>query len=174
MILEDKMERQMTATVFIVDEEKVLLLYHKKLKKWLPPGGHMEPNETPPEAAKREAMEEVGMDLEFITQENVWVDKWNAKSFERPFLCMIEEIPAHKDVPKHQHIDFIYVAKPVGDISIIHNIDESDAIAWFTQDEVSRLSDDVEIFVETKEIIRSVFAFCSLLTKVELKEPRSP
>jgi len=66
---------------------------HPKLKKWLPPGGHVEENESPPEAATREVKEETGLEITFIKQENIWIEKWNAKSFERPFLCLTEEIP---------------------------------------------------------------------------------
>jgi ADP-ribose pyrophosphatase YjhB (NUDIX family) len=32
----------------------VLLVYHRKLAMWLPPGGHVEPNELPDDAAVRE------------------------------------------------------------------------------------------------------------------------
>ena len=45
--------RQFTTSVYILEEQKVLLIFHKKLQKWLPPGGHIEPNEAPPEAARR-------------------------------------------------------------------------------------------------------------------------
>ncbi len=149
--------RQMTAAVYIVADDKVLLLYHKKLRKWLPPGGHLDPNETPPEGALREAKEETGLDVAFIAQENVWIERWNAKSFERPFLCLIEEIPAHGGQPEHQHIDFVYIARPIGNGALTQNTVESDGLAWYTLEEVEDLIDDEEIFVETKEVIRVVF-----------------
>jgi 8-oxo-dGTP pyrophosphatase MutT (NUDIX family) len=37
------------------------MLKHKKLGKWLPPGGHIEPNELPDDAACREVLEETGL-----------------------------------------------------------------------------------------------------------------
>ena len=86
------MERQFTATVYIIEAQRTLLIYHRKLQKWLPPGGHLEANETPPEAARREALEETGMEITFMMQENVWIDRWNARSFERPYLCLLEDI----------------------------------------------------------------------------------
>jgi ADP-ribose pyrophosphatase YjhB (NUDIX family) len=52
------MKKQYTATVFILQDDKVLLIYHKKLKKWLPPGGHLEEGELPSAGAIREAKEE--------------------------------------------------------------------------------------------------------------------
>src|SRR5688572_11893005 len=108
------MERQFTASVYILDQDRVLLIYHRKLQKWLQPGGHIDPNEIPSEAAIREALEETGLEVEIIPQENVWVNHWNAKSFERPFLCQLQEIPEHKGQPAHQHVDFQYLARPIG------------------------------------------------------------
>ena len=52
------MERHFTTTVYLLHKEKVLLLFHPKLKKWLPPGGHIEMDESPPIAARRKVMEE--------------------------------------------------------------------------------------------------------------------
>ena len=44
------MTRDFTVATFVVHEGKVLLLWHRKLGMWLPPGGHIEPNELPDEA----------------------------------------------------------------------------------------------------------------------------
>lgn len=149
------MERQFCATVYIVEDDRVLLIFHKKLKKWLPPGGHLNPHETPAEGAQREVLEETGLKIEFIKQENVWVERWNANSFERPYLCLVEEIPAYKDVPAHQHIDFLYLARPVGGKEQ-QNTTETDGLRWFTLEEVEALIPDEEIFVETQQVIRTI------------------
>ena len=149
------MERHFTATTFIIDDNKVLLVYHRKLQKWLPPGGHLDPNETPPEAARREVLEETGLEISFIMQENLWFENWNAKSFERPFMCSLENIPAHGDQPEHQHIDLIYVARPIGG-KLCRNETESRDIRWFTLDEVEELKSDAEIFQETKQAIQKL------------------
>ena len=73
------MKKQFTTSVYILHQGQVLLLMHPKLKKWLPPGGHVEENESPPEAAKREVKEETGLEITFIKQENLWVKRWNAR-----------------------------------------------------------------------------------------------
>ncbi len=150
------MKKQITATVYIVEDHRVLLIFHNKLKKWLPPGGHLEPNEIPSEGARREAKEETGLDIEFITDEHVWVDRWNAKSFERPFMCMVEEIPAINGHEAHQHIDMIYLAKPAGG-DLILNPNETEDCRWFALDELEKLAPDEDIFVETKEVIKTIF-----------------
>jgi 8-oxo-dGTP pyrophosphatase MutT (NUDIX family) len=140
-------EKHFTATAYIVDQGKVLLLMHPKLKKWLPPGGHVDLNETPPECAKREALEETGLEIELIQQENLWLNFWNASSIERPYLCLLENIPAFGDKPAHQHIDMIYLAKPLRGTLL-------KGVRWFSLDEVETLIDDQEIFAETKTTIR--------------------
>lgn len=147
------MDRQFTASVYIIENESVLLINHKKLKKWLPPGGHLDPNETPPEAAKREALEETGLSIEFIRQENIWITQSNASSFERPFMCLIEEIPETPLQASHQHIDFIYLAKPI-EGALVCNHQETEGVRWFTLDEIEKMTSDVDIFEETKQTIR--------------------
>ena len=42
-----------------------MLHLHKRLDLWLQPGGHIEPGETPWDAARREAHEETGLDVTF-------------------------------------------------------------------------------------------------------------
>lgn len=151
------MERHFTATVYILDGDRVLLIHHRKLQKWLPPGGHVDPNETPAEAARREAYEETGMQINFIKQENIWINEPNAKSFERPYMCMIEDIPPHGTTPAHQHIDFIYLAEAAeGVVQMNHT--ETLGIRWFTMDEVDALQVGTDLFHDTKMAIRSIFS----------------
>lgn len=147
------MKKHFTTSVYILYEAKILLLKHPKLKKWLPPGGHLEENESPPDGAKREVKEETGLEIEMIPQENIWVNQWNAKSFERPFLCLIENIPSHKTEEAHQHLDLIYLARPIG-----NTIPQSDVpIDWFTLDAIQAMKSDIEIFKETQEVIQAIF-----------------
>jgi 8-oxo-dGTP pyrophosphatase MutT (NUDIX family) len=148
------MERHFTATVYLIFEEKILLLMHPKIQKWLPPGGHLELGETPSECGKREVLEETGLEIEWILQENLWIDRWNAKSIERPYLCLLENIPMHGNTPAHQHIDCIYLAKPIGGHLI-----SSAKIRWFSLEEVLSLRSDEEIFTETQETITHILKF---------------
>ncbi len=138
------MEKQFTATVYIFNDRKVLLHHHAKLGKWLPPGGHVELNETPPDAARREVMEETGLEIEFIEQENLKISAYNGTSFERPYLCLLENIPAYKDKPAHQHMDMIYLAKPVG------MKEDLNGFRWFSYEELQGL----ELFPDVAEVLR--------------------
>lgn len=78
------MKKEFTSSVYLIENQMVLLIYHLKLQKWLSPGGHVEANETPAEAAKREVLEETGLEIEFLSQENLSINCWNAKSIDRP------------------------------------------------------------------------------------------
>lgn len=151
------MMRQFVTTCYVVEEEKFLLLFHPKHQKWLPPGGHLEPNETPPEAAKREVREETGLEIEFLLQENVWIEESNATSLPRPFSCLLENIPPWKNEPEHQHIDFIYIGRPVGGTLMEGK--------WFTLEEVHSLLPDKEIFVDTQETIQQIALELTVLSQ---------
>lgn len=146
------MKREFTATVYIFQDNKVLLLEHKKFRKWLAPGGHVEVDETPPEAAKREVLEETGLEIAFIQQENLWIDFWNAHSIERPYMCLLASSPPHPDKPPHQHIDMVYVARPIGGQLL-----EGGSLRWFTQEEIQALVPDEEIFAETQKVLCHLF-----------------
>lgn len=140
------MERHFTATVYILHHQKLLLHKHAKLGKWLPPGGHVEPNEMPPDAARRETLEETGLEIEFVGEENLHVDACNAKSFKRPFLCLLEEIPQTKTQAAHQHMDMIYVAKPIG--GQLNN----NEFQWLSLAELEAMQN--ELFPDTLQVAR--------------------
>lgn len=138
------MEKHFTATSYIIDDEKVLLHLHEKIGKWLPPGGHIEENEAPHEAAIREAKEETGLDIHILSDDPLFIHKSNARSLPRPWMILLEEIPEHKGVPFHQHIDCIYAAEPIGGTLM-------EGFEWLSLDEVEALD---TIFEETREVIR--------------------
>ena len=143
------MDKEFTASVYIIAHQRVLLIHHPKLNKWLPPGGHVEKNETPAETARREAIEETGWDIQFLSQENIHVHYPNATSIARPYLCLLENIPPHGNLPAHQHIDFVYIAKPINQIS-----QPSLICQWFEWSELRELIPEQEIFQETLDVLQ--------------------
>ena len=80
-------EKHFTSTAFVLHpiEDKFLLHWHSKVKAWLPPGGHIENNETPVEAVKRETFEETGIHIKLYN--------FNSSMSEIPFSD-VKEIPA--------------------------------------------------------------------------------
>ena len=54
----EAMRREYVATGYVVHQDQVLLIWHRELHQWLPPGGHIELNELPDDAVVREILEE--------------------------------------------------------------------------------------------------------------------
>ena len=154
------MHRHFTATAFIVDSQKrTLLLWHKRLGRWMPPGGHVEADELPEEAAKRECKEETGLDVEIIgdAQEDLFTgNPQEGCMLKKPIAMLLEEIPAYplRNEPAHQHIDFLFLARPLDESQVLTlNADEGHEMRWFTKEEVEKLNETKEIFANVKTYI---------------------
>lgn len=115
------MDKHFCVTVYIVKDNKVLLIDHKKLGKWLPAGGHVEPNESPEDAAKRESEEETGLDIDLIPRDELST----AWGVQRNILN-----------EEHEHFDIIYCAKPQKG-EILLNERETNGIQWFSLEEIN-------------------------------------
>lgn len=102
-------ERHHTSTAYIVSEGRTLLLWHHKLLMWLPPGGHLEPNEDPVQAALREALEESGVEVQVIAPPRLLVVD-SPEVVAPPAVILIEDI-VRADQPFHQHIDHVYFTR---------------------------------------------------------------
>lgn len=149
------MKREFVATTYIFKDDKMLFVYHNKLKKWVPPGGHLNQNELPHEGAIREAYEETGLKINLLSYETFELNSDNATNLPKPFLIMLEKVPEFGAMSEHQHIDFIYGAEVLeGDL--LENAEETTGIQWFTLDEVYGLVDQGEAFPETPKVIEFI------------------
>jgi 8-oxo-dGTP pyrophosphatase MutT (NUDIX family) len=111
------MEREFTVAVFVVQEGRVLLHWHRRLARWLPPGGHIDAGELPDEAAVRETLEETGLAVELLdapradappgASGGAAAPGGGPRRLVQPLGIQLEDIP-----PGHQHIDLIYLARP--------------------------------------------------------------
>lgn len=102
----EPIERHHTATAYIVARGRTLLLWHRGLRMWLPPGGHLEPNEDPVQGALREAREEAGLAVEVIPPPGLLAVE-RPLVLPPPAVILIEDI-VRPDQPFHQHIDHVY------------------------------------------------------------------
>lgn len=114
-----------TGSAIVVGPRGVVLLRHKRLGMWLQPGGHIDPGESPWEAAVREAREETGLDVRF--------------DGDAPPLVHVDVHPGGRG---HTHLDLRYLVHG-GDADPTPPEGESQEIGWFDWDAaVERASDD--------------------------------
>lgn len=153
------MKREFTATSFIFHEKQLLLLFHRKFQRWLPPGGHVEPNELPCEAAIREAFEETGLTIQLLG-EGLCLPPY---SRVRPYLILLYPIPPFEEEPAHEHMDFAYLAKPSCPTSLL-TPKEGHLLKWFSQQEILDASAE-QLFPETRTLALHLFE--KLATKLQ-------
>ncbi len=148
-----------TASVFLIVDGRVLLVKHKKINKWLGPGGHIDENELPHEAAEREFLEETGIKVQIYNPSKDFVarqlvarqlneDLFHPLPFaiSEHWVCqdnysrrLVATEQNQQFIPNAQwskgcekHLNFTYLAKAIGSLEINPNEGESQEIAWFT------------------------------------------
>ena len=127
--MEDK-KIDLTVGACIVFRGKILLMHHKKLNKWLFPGGHIATNETPDRAIIREVREETGLNLNFA---NFSMLKQSPEEIEKLAL------PFHTNlhsVGDHDHYCAYYLGT-VDNPDFIKNHESKD-LKWFDVEEIKR------------------------------------
>ncbi|PRR84561.1 NUDIX hydrolase [Clostridium vincentii] len=124
-----KFNRTLTATVYIVNKDKVLLHNHKKYNTIFPVGGHIEADELPHEAALREAYEESGLKVNLYNDEKQ-LDLGRVQQLPRPINLLLENI-GHEQ----ENIDFIYFAT-TDTLNLRPGRGESSEFYWLTKEEI--------------------------------------
>lgn len=137
------------ASAFIINPEnkKILLVKHGDYDKWLQPGGHIEDDETPEEAAVREVYEETGLKITLIGEHFP-----REEDLIRPL-----GIQCNRKEDGNRFIDIIYAAKPnnTEDEPIIN--DESTEIGWFSRNELDRMPVFQDVKITMDHILRTYF-----------------
>jgi 8-oxo-dGTP pyrophosphatase MutT (NUDIX family) len=109
------MIRHFTSTGIVVANGASLVHWHKKVQAWLAPGGHVEPNEDPVQATLREVLEETGLAVRILPT-SIPPGISNLEQVTPPFTVMIEDV-LDQQHGEHQHIDFIYFATPLAQVT---------------------------------------------------------
>src|SRR5258708_747044 len=122
-----------TVGVYIVYQDKVLLRMHEKYHIWLPPGGHIELDEDPNEAAIREVKEEVGLDVE-LWNGNQKLSYQDDK--ERELIPPIS-LSRQQISPTHEHLDHLYFGTSKTDVVVPES--PTDEWRWLKKDELDSL-----------------------------------
>lgn len=146
------MIRHYCASAFVINPytKKILLIKHKKNRKWTQPGGHIEGNETPEEAALREVYEETGLRVRLLGERFPRED-----DFIRP-LGIQKNRRTTTDGETHMHVDIIYAAVPNDDSKEQLNIEESDDIGWFSREELEYIDCFPDIKITMDYILKNI------------------
>jgi 8-oxo-dGTP pyrophosphatase MutT (NUDIX family) len=105
----------------------VLLLHHRKLDRWLQPGGHADGDPDTLEVAKREVAEETG--LTGLTAESAIFD------------LDIHPIPARGSEPRHLHYDVRYRFTALAEAVAVSNHESLDC-RWFQIEDVATWTEE--------------------------------
>lgn len=127
------LEGHITGSAFIVspDHRRFLLLRHRKLGRWLQPGGHADGEADVRAVALREAREESGLaELEVLRPDGTSL----------PIDVDVHLIPEREGEPAHLHHDirFLVVARRE---TLARTSDEANELRWF---ELERLEEAVD------------------------------
>ena len=111
-----------TGSAVVVGPRGTILHRHKRLGLWIQPGGHLDPGETPWDAAVRETREETGLSARHPNGGPVLV-----------------HVDVHDGGRGHTHLDTRYLLHADGEPR--PGVSESPDVAWFGWDEAIARAD---------------------------------
>lgn len=130
-----------TASGLVIAQGHVLLIHHKRIGLWLPPGGHLLAGEMPHEAAVREVQEETGVMVEIVEAERPQTGSVDFFFLPQP-LCM-HAVHAVEDQQDLYHLDIVFLLKPVGQnpgLPVLSHPMEVHAAQWVKLEELNQWS----------------------------------
>ncbi len=129
------MQRHFTVTGFVSQDGRTALHWHR-LGRWLPPGGHVEPNEDPYQAVLREVREETGLDVAVLETGPHFGYLHPARLPAPAAMALYDLQHGDRSLPEHhQHIDLIYFTLPfASDAAAAAASDDQD---WLWVDEAT-------------------------------------
>jgi 8-oxo-dGTP pyrophosphatase MutT (NUDIX family) len=110
--------KHVTASTFVFtkldDEWRLGLILHPLFGRLMIPGGHVEPNESPPETARREVAEETGLAITILPAPSVPVPDVVTelgRLVSPPWWILEQPVDSDNHLAQaHIHVDHIYLA----------------------------------------------------------------
>jgi 8-oxo-dGTP pyrophosphatase MutT (NUDIX family) len=124
------MKLDLTAAGYVFHNNRILFIHHAKLNMWLPPGGHLEPNETPDDAALREIKEETRIDARIINWQE-FPEAALVKSVRQTAIPFFTDVHSVGD---HEHYGACYLCECDSDKVVIDKASKN--FCWLTEQEI--------------------------------------
>ena len=141
--------RHHTATVYVVEGDAVALHEHDRIDRWLPPGGHLDRDELPHEAALREVEEELGIPVDLLAPVEE-IQSETVEQLPRPQHLQLADVNVTEQGVGHQHIDMVYYAEaPHRDVDPAPGEQPAADWTWFTARELQDRADEIDADVVT-------------------------
>ena len=128
-----------TASAVVIEKGHILLIHHKRIGAWLPPGGHIDAGEIPHQTAVREVFEETGVAVTVLSEQMPRTDSMDALFPPQP-LCL-HVVKATEKGEELYHLDLAYVCKTTEEgksLPAIRHTDEVHEARWVRLDEIER------------------------------------
>lgn len=137
----------LTGSALVVDPAsgRVMVLFHRKLQRWLQPGGHADGDAALAHVAWREATEETGIEGLAVVVPAVHVDVHEVR-------------PPHEDPHLHLDVRFVVLAPPGAEARGNH---ESEELRWVRTEDLPSLGADdglVALAARAVEVLESGWA----------------
>jgi ADP-ribose pyrophosphatase YjhB (NUDIX family) len=111
MLDRHKIPQHFTASAVVIERGHILLVHHKRIGAWVPPGGHLEPYEMPHEACVREVFEETGLAVEVLSDPVPETGNKDAFFLKNPLG--LHSVKAIEKGEACYHLDLIYLCRPL-------------------------------------------------------------
>lgn len=161
-----------TAAIHVWHQDSILLVHHKKSGLWLPPGGHIEKDELPHQAAVRECQEETGVLAEIVSALGSLKQPVESHNLPVPFNCNLHWISQQNYNARRkgsagdavwsrgceQHLSFVFLGV-CGTDRVQPNLDEVVEARFVSLEEVPKLvrRDDLgSEIVKGKELLENL------------------
>lgn len=142
----DSMKGHITCSAWVLNADltEVVLVKHRRLDRWIRPGGHIEAMESPFEGAYREGVEETGI------QE---LTPWSSDIFH----ISVHDFPSGKDGPAHYHYDlrYLFIAPPQAELVMT---DETDGVRWVNLHQIHEYTEEatmIDMAEKTKVLAKA-------------------
>ena len=133
------MKTDLVVAGHIIYKDRLLMIHHKKLDMWIPPGGHIEKDETPDDALIREIKEELNLDITLLNTIKISEEGNIVRQLALPIYSNVH------NVGDHDHSCGFYLCTTDSIDKLFANKDELVNYEWFGENDLSdkRFAPDV-------------------------------